>query len=297
MEQAVREIIREKGVELPIEVYSIISQRNADKPKNLPHYHGHIEFLYANDECDVDAWIGGDLVRFRTGDLLVINSNSAHTFINYLPQNKYICIKAMPKTLYSADSSFFDMKYALPFFGNSLFVYRLFKPEELAGSDIEKYFQDALKERKDKKYGWETAVKADVLQIFSRIIRYGRGDETPHAETSASAAENARLIQKSVEFINKNFADIGEADAAAAANMSCSHYSRQFKLVMGKSFGEYLTATRINAAERMLLTTDMPITDISLETGFATSSHFIATFKKAKLTTPARYRQQWKSQA
>lgn len=290
MEQAVHEVRLKKGMELPIEVYDINARCNEGQPMRTPHYHEHIEFLYADRECDVDVWIAGESVRFRTGDMLVINSNSAHTFVNHLPKNRYICIKALPKMVYSSDSSFFDMKYASPFFGNSLFSYRLLKASELVGSDVGQYFLCALKEWIERGYGYEVAVKAEVLRIFLWTVRHGYRIGIYPPEGMADAAENVRLIQKSVELINESYADITETDAAAAASMSTSHYSRQFKLVMGRSFREYLAATRINAAERLLLTTDMSVTDIALATGFATSSHFIECFKKAKHTTPARYR-------
>ena len=83
------------------------------------------------------------------------------------------------------------------------------------------------------------------------------------------------------------------AQAAATVNMSYSHYSRQFKRIMGRSFREYINAVRISAAENLLLTTDMSVTDIALASGFATSSHFIESFKKHKKITPAKYRQLW----
>ena len=82
-------------------------------------------------------------------------------------------------------------------------------------------------------------------------------------------------------------------EVAAVAGMSSSHYSREFSRCVGRSFRDYLLLTRINAAEKLLLLTDMSVTEIALASGFATSSHFIERFKRLRGMTPSKYRQTW----
>lgn len=292
MEQAVHEVRLYSGMELPIEVLDICAKRS--KTVMPPHYHEYIEFLYADRECDIDVWIAGERVQMKTGDMLVINSNAAHAFFNVISVSRYICIKVLPKTIYSSEKSFFDMKYVLPFFENSLVSYRLFSSAELADTDVGKAFCECMTEWDNKRYGYEIALKSLVLRIFLWTVRQIKLSEECDGSTWLDGFdENTRLIQRSVEYINANYAEANETQAAAVANMSLSHYSRQFKAVMGRSFREYLCVTRINAAERLLLTTDMPVTEIALASGFATSSHFIESFKSLKHTTPAKYRQIW----
>ncbi len=293
MEQAIRERVGiYHGLEFPIECYNLHSKCNATGRLRAPHYHEYIEFLYASGECDLSVWIAGESVDFRTGDFLIINSNTPHCFLSRLPINNYACIKALPEVIYFSESSYFDARYVAPFLENNLVRYQLFRADELADTEISNFFCEALEEWKNKEYGYEVSLRSLVFRIFLWTIRrnYKKGENLFITERD-SGIENVALVHGAVEYINANFATVTEADAAASINMSYSHFSRLFKRVMGKSFKEYLTATRINAAERMLFETDTPITEIALACGFATSSHFIDRFKRVKGITPRQYRQ------
>ncbi|MBO5204195.1 MAG: helix-turn-helix transcriptional regulator [Clostridia bacterium] len=225
---------------------------------------------------------------------MIINANVPHTFFYNLPLNNYMCIKAVPEMLYFANNSFFDIKYVMPFIENNLSGYRFFSADEIRNSELPQIFEEALGEWIDKKYGYEVSLKSLLIRIFLWSIRRshetGRQDGELERENSI---ENIRLMQKAAEYISDNFSTANESEAACFVNMSYSHFSRLFKRIMGKSFTEYLTATRINAAERMLFETDMPVTEVALACGFATSSHFIDRFKKAKGVTPRQYRQKF----
>ena len=59
---------------------------------------------------------------------------------------------------------------------------------------------------------------------------------------------------------------------------------------MKNSFNQYLNYIRITEAKRMLMCSDMDITKIAMETGFATTSYFIERFKKECGTTPKHFR-------
>ncbi len=52
----------------------------------------------------------------------------------------------------------------------------------------------------------------------------------------------------------------------------------------------YLTRYRLQRAQHLLDTTDLPITEIAAETGFAEISHFTHTFKRETGVSPHAYR-------
>ena len=290
MRDAVREIrTGMSGNEHPIECFDIRARRTVDNDIRTPHYHEHIEFLYADRPCDVGVWVGGESVRFRTGDMLVINANVPHTFDNRLELSGYICIKVLPEMVYSSESAFFDLRYALPFFKNSIEGYQYFSGEEIGDGSVRESFCSCLSEWQSREYGYEVALKSHVMSIFLWTVRH-RQQRFPTVETESV---NHRLIQRSLDHINSNYTDVTESSAAAVAGMSSSHYSREFSRCVGRSFRDYLLLTRINAAEKLLLLTDMSVTEIALASGFATSSHFIERFKRLRGMTPSKYRQTW----
>ena len=298
METAVRERRRfYGGIELPIECYNIKMSYSGSGAFRTPHYHEHIEFLYASGECDLEVMVGGEIVPLRTGELVIISSDVPHTFRSNLPQgvsNCYICIKAMPDILFYGKNSFFDKKYVMSFLGGEGSRYRHFSAEEIQESRISDTFAHAVEEWVNKDYGYEISLKEQVTDIFLWVVRrLHQSGYHMRSRAGDGNEENVRLIRRAVEYVHENFATADEAQTAAYINVSYSHFSRLFRRVTGKSFKDYLLATRIDAAERMLLGSDESITEVALSCGFATSSHFIDRFKHIKGMTPRQYRRMW----
>ncbi len=289
MKQAIHERRRlYRGLEFPIECYKLRS-RPSPNEKN-PHYHEYIEFLYASGECDISVWIAGEYARFRTGDMMIINSNVPHNFFPQGEVNDYICIKALPEMMYFSENSFFDIKYVMPFMRETGKEYSFFSAAEVNDSELPTFFEQMLSEWISKDYGYEVSLRSLLFRIFLWVIRHSRAMGDGATATLSEPVENVRLIQRAAEYVSQNFAVANEASAAASINLSYSHFSRMFKKVMGKSFSEYLLSVRINAAEKMLLETDAPVTEVALSCGFATSSHFIDRFKSVKGVTPRQYK-------
>ena len=59
---------------------------------------------------------------------------------------------------------------------------------------------------------------------------------------------------------------------------------------VGKTPFSYLNEYRINQAAALLLTTNAPITEIAMDTGFDNMSYFIRQFKHCKGCTPSAFR-------
>ena len=134
-------------------------------------------------------------------------------------------------------------------------------------------------------------MKRSMLSLFLWMIRKNHAMASEEMEPSSAVSnDHARLIRRSLEYIDRHYADINEAGAAEQVNLSYSYYSKLFHKVMGKKFSEYLTMVRIHAAERLLLSGEMSITEIALATGFSSSSHFIEKFRRQKGITPKQYR-------
>lgn len=66
--------------------------------------------------------------------------------------------------------------------------------------------------------------------------------------------------------------------------------AKEFTRYFGISPINYLTKRRIEAAKKLLLTTTLKINEISLQTGYENTTHFINSFKKQTGMTPSAYR-------
>ena len=71
---------------------------------------------------------------------------------------------------------------------------------------------------------------------------------------------------------------------------SYHHLRHVFKLTYGISPAQYLTGVRLEAAEKLLMTTDLPISEICGKTGFKSVSTFNSVFLKKFSVTPEEFR-------
>lgn len=98
-------------------------------------------------------------------------------------------------------------------------------------------------------------------------------------------------IGDALGYILDNFRrDIRLADLATRLGMSEWACSRFFKKNCGNSFSDYLTILRIGAACKLLADSDMPITAICFEVGYANVSNFNRIFRAQRGMTPSAYR-------
>ena len=74
--------------------------------------------------------------------------------------------------------------------------------------------------------------------------------------------------------------------------MNKNYFCRFFKEKAGKTPFAYLNEYRINQAAGELMKTDLPITEIALNSGFENMSYFIRQFKHYRGCTPSVFRQE-----
>ena len=79
-------------------------------------------------------------------------------------------------------------------------------------------------------------------------------------------------------------------DVAREAGVHPAHLARQFRHRFGRSLGRFLLDRRLEWAARQLVSTERPISRISLEAGFADQSHFTRRFRDYAGRTPLRFR-------
>jgi len=137
------------------------------------------------------------------------------------------------------------------------------------------------------------AKKADVFtpameknlleQIILHTLRYGK-------KKALEQKEGADKIQIATRYISEHYdEEITLSNAAAMAFMEETYFSKKFKLLTGFGFKEFLITTRINAAEKLLQTTDMSVSEIAEACGFSSSNYFGNVFKRVMGVSPANY--------
>ncbi len=108
----------------------------------------------------------------------------------------------------------------------------------------------------------------------------------------AKSSEDEAFMQ-SISFIHEHyFEKITIADLVKIAKLSRSAYIRKFKEICKMPPSSYVAKRRIEAAENMLVNTQLSITEIAYRTGFYDSAHFSKSFEAEIGITPLAYRKQ-----
>ena len=246
------------------------------------HYHNYVEFLYSLGS-DAVVYINSERYSFKDGDLIIINSNDLHS-LEFPGDSRYICVKFSPNILYADEQAFAEYKYAMPFLIDT--PHRiLFDREETEKAGIEKLCLEIMDEWNGKDYAFELAIRANILKIFTWILRYWRNQGAIGADKKIPDSIKSALI-----YITENYETATETEAARASGLSYNHFSGVFKTAMGQNFKKFLVSVRLKEAEKLLMSTEKSMTEIAMETGFTTASHFIANFKRFKGVTPKQFR-------
>lgn len=80
------------------------------------------------------------------------------------------------------------------------------------------------------------------------------------------------------------------ADLARACALSRSHFSRAFKCSTGLSPQDWIRQQRLARAKQLIQSTDMTLTQISLECGFCDQAHFCHIFTRSEGINPFAWR-------
>ena len=103
---------------------------------------------------------------------------------------------------------------------------------------------------------------------------------------------NSRRIDKAFEYMNMHYQkQITLKELAQLVSMTDVSFSRFISKRTGNTFVDTLNEIRLAHATRMLIDTNLPIADISVNCGFNNISNFNRIFKKKKLCTPKEFRE------
>ena len=130
----------------------------------------------------------------------------------------------------------------------------------------------------------------DVLAVLSRV------DAEPLDASRVGRAAVERpdpRVEAMVRLLHERAADAAApqmAELASAATLSESAAARRFKRAMGRTATSYLQGLRVAAACDLLRTSDEPVTEVALASGFGNLSHFHRVFRRETGQTPAAWR-------
>jgi len=147
-----------------------------------------------------------------------------------------------------------------------------------------------LQELDEARLGSKAYVDLLAAQLAMHLLR--RHSMNTSAARSYRGGIPRYKLRRVIEYIRENLgSDLKIVQIAQQVNLSPSHFTRQFKLATGLAPHQYIMQKRIEAAEKLLSDTEIPIAQIALEIGFQSQSRFTTLFRQIKGTTPRAYRE------
>ena len=257
-----------------------------------PHIHSAVEILLITDgQFRVHSENTEQLAT--VGEAVLFRPNTIHRIYQESENGCYYVLKLHPSVISGLLTEDRAATYLLHL---SLFnedAQIVWSEESCDALGITALRDRLISEAEGNRYGSELACKlfgVEILLILLRQIGQSRASDATSVEQNEQLAKR---MYDAIVYINKHYAEeITVEECSRRLYMSYSYFSRKFKEITGKSFKSYLTATRINHAEKTLLSTEKPITQIALECGFNNLAYFSATYKKLKGVSPSAVREQ-----
>ena len=267
----------------------------ADDPLGCAlHFHSQIEFIYVVTGV-MDLWINNQKHTIGPNTFVMIHPNEYHRIEHNAGICYYFAVRFEPSVLYTSKQSIEELKCIIPFCISPGNRQRIFKNAELnelmPHGNLRSDIESLVNEWEKKPLGFMFQMRNRITSIFVAIIRAWE-KQSPNSANNVSS-DLTYAINYAQNYILNNCTNVSEADLARECNISYSYFSRSFKKLMGMSFNQYVNHVRINEAQRLLVSSNISVTDVALSLGFSSSSHFIHTFKSVKGITPNQFKQQY----
>ena len=148
--------------------------------------------------------------------------------------------------------------------------------------DNDAQFTDYVERYRDMPLWQKMELRGAILVLFSRFLRQA----VPHVWTSD---DRMKRVQ---EHIHQHICENLDVDELAdVACVTKPYLIRLFKRECGTSPVQYINRKKVERAQLLLYTTDMPVKEVAYEMGFSDHSYFIRMFKKQTDITPQEYRE------
>ena len=126
--------------------------------------------------------------------------------------------------------------------------------------------------------------KMILLEFLQRMWKNGFIIENDISGRNATEKEM-------ISYIQENFTDeISLKEFGVQFHLSEKYVSRYFKEHFHITLSQYVNHLRLEHARQLLQETQLPVTEVALQSGYPNVSYFIRSFKKMYGVSPLKYR-------
>ncbi len=141
---------------------------------------------------------------------------------------------------------------------------------------------------------------AEVATALARqlvVPPYRDGGQAQYIETPIPPTVETDLFADTIAWVQSNLDEpITVAELAERSAMSRRTFARRFLATTGTSPYQWLLRQRLQLAQRLLETTDLPVELVARRSGMVNAGNLRKHFSRAVLTTPQQYRRTFRHQ-
>jgi AraC-like DNA-binding protein len=156
---------------------------------------------------------------------------------------------------------------------------------------LESDMQTLIEEARRPSQDCGILTQALVARLMVGLKRYVTAETAPAPASSLTRGYNNALVDRIELFMRHNYHEnISRDEIASHLSMSPGHVARIYRSVTGLTLVDRITQLRIQAAKNLLLDSTLTVSQIAMEVGYASFSHFSKTFKDLEKLSPGDYR-------
>ena len=260
------------------------------------HSHSQCELYYLiSGECTM--LVGQTNYVLTPGMLLIIPQNVPHkTTYNPNTTSERLTVEFSPEYI-SDIAEEFGTIWMDRFFYNS----PIYLPQDSRAS-VEQMFSSLAKDNRsavslsptDPLWSQQEDIFTDcILKLHFQevLIELLRRNTRANYVTAEGIPISDLAVAEALRYINANYNEPLTLEGVANRfRLNPSYFSSKFKAVNGIGFKEYHNNVRIIRAEKLLLETDMSITEIAVKCGYETSNYFGDAFRRINNCSPSQFR-------
>ena len=242
-----------------------------------PHMHDQMEILFLRTG-NITVYIDSEAYTLTPDCCCVIFPNQLHSYVdNENIENDLNYIAIFKSELLKSFGKDFDQKVPK----NPIIT------DKNKLDKIQKYFEEALSQRASNSAYWSEASNACAVLMLTQALDSFEYKSAKLLKNDAAADIFA--------YCNKNFdQDISLDKMSKELNISKDHIMRLFRERFHTNFRNYINQLRIEKAKKLLNSSDMTVTDISINVGYNTIRSFNRAFLEITGYSPSQYRQRKK---
>lgn len=262
------------------------------RSEGFMHRHEDIEISYLLTG-NVSMQVEDQAFEMQPGDFLVLDTNCAHCPRILTRDSLLIGINVRPAFF---DDVFFHRFYQndeiTTFFAKAIYsgksVKRYLYFDDLREGAFQTSVERMLEEYYEPRICSQELIEANMMIFFAEMIR-AHAMRPEHTIMQGFDNELPQL-ENIIGYMNGHLSTVTRQDIAQQFGYSYSYITKIIRDTTGSGFVQLRRRLRLQYAEKLLVTTELPVIQVAEMSGFSGTSDYYRLFRQEYGMTPQEYR-------